>query len=205
MTLPPISIGQWLNYFYVLLEWLDLTLEWDQWKRTKHLKWLLNYMIPVLIRQNIMFSFYIINQESCSKYLRLKVTIVNNVDYNVNGWISRWIAPRWTDHNDLTQQIMFVASCCVWAQTNAAVKVQQSLELYKWATPLKSHQRCLLNQNWITRFERLGIVLTQSHLIVPNYSMLDFMRLNAMGLIVLCFMMSTWYWRMTGEIWKSSV
>lgn len=31
-------------------------------ERTKHLKWLLLYMIPALIRQNIHFRFYIINQ-----------------------------------------------------------------------------------------------------------------------------------------------
>ena len=30
--------------------------------RTKHLKWLLLYMIPALIRQNIHFRFYVINQ-----------------------------------------------------------------------------------------------------------------------------------------------
>merc|ERR1711935_1058839 len=49
----------------IIIPFRDITP--DQY-RTKHLKWLLHYMILVLIRQNIMFSFYIINQESCSKF-----------------------------------------------------------------------------------------------------------------------------------------
>ena len=44
--------------------------------RIQHLQWLLYFMIPTLIRQNIIFSFYIINQETLLLYtLTLSVTL----------------------------------------------------------------------------------------------------------------------------------
>ena len=56
--------------------------------------------------------------------------------------------------------------------------------------------------NWITRFERLGIVARQSHSTVQNCSMSALQRPKKTDSIVLCFTMSTWFWRMTGEIWN---
>ena len=77
----------------------------------------------------------------------------DNVDYNVNGWISRWIAPRWTDHNDLTQQIMFVASCvCESAnqrscQSSTIVRTVQVSDTFEIASEVSSESK-LDHQIW---------------------------------------------------------